>query len=208
MEEHQTYTSKDIGSTHAGSEKTLKETFRSGSPDDVRDKVKDVVQKGIAAVAGALKGFSEEAEREDLPGTTKSAIQKAGETTRSTVSSATEEAKNLKEPLRQAGHKLSETARDIRGTVKEEVDRSKEAIRGGGGSSLGSSSGGSSLSSSGSTYPPSFPSSTSPGYPSTPSSTTPSGTSSTTERSSTYTGTSKPRRGEAFQDETLSEEKE
>lgn len=123
------------------SHKTFKETFREGTPDDVRDKVKDVVQKGVAAVAGALKGFSEQTQKTDMPGTTKSAIHQAGETTRSTVSSVTEEAKNLKPTLQEAGQKLTDTARGLRSTAKEQAQKTREAVKGGGSmssSSLGS----------------------------------------------------------------------
>lgn len=135
MEEENT----SMGSSQEGSNKSLKETFKSGSPDEVRDRVRDVVEKGVAAVAGALRGFNEETQRSDVAGQTKGAIHQAAETAKSTVSSVTEEAKSLKEPLREAGQKLGETARDLRGAVREEVDSTKGALQGarssGGGSS-------------------------------------------------------------------------
>lgn len=141
---------QNIDSTQSESiknDKTFKETFKQGSPDEVRDKVKDVVQKGVAAVAGALKGFADTTQKEDVAGSTKSAIHQAGETTRTTVSSVTDEVKNLREPLKEAGQKLSEAASGIRSTAKEQLQSTKQAVKGSGstgmsaglGSSIGSS---------------------------------------------------------------------
>lgn len=110
-------------------ERGFRETFKSGTPDEVRDKVKNVVEKGVAAVAGALRGFSDKAEKEHISESTKGAIHQAGEATRSTVAGVTEEVKNLKEPLRDAGQKLRETARDMKQTVRSEVDSTKSAVR-------------------------------------------------------------------------------
>ena len=77
--------------------------------DDVKDRVKGKVQKGVAAVAGALKGFSEEAKKHDLAGSTKQAIQKAGETTREVAGTATREFKKTKEHLKQGSSGASGT---------------------------------------------------------------------------------------------------
>jgi phage shock protein A len=120
-------------------QKPFKEVFKQGSPDDVHKKVKDVVQKGVAAVAGALKGFADQTEKNDVAGTTKSAIQQAGETTRTTVSSVTDEVKSLKEPLKEAGQRLSETAKSLKSTAQEQVQNTKQAVKG---SSTGVGSGG------------------------------------------------------------------
>ena len=131
MEEHDY--SKGTSSIESGSgehHKTIRETFKEGTPDDVRDRVKEAVQKGVAAVAGALKGFTEQSQKTDMPGTTKGAIHQAGETTRSTVSSVSDEVTNLKEPLKEAGQKLSSAAKDLRSTAKEQVDKTREAVRG------------------------------------------------------------------------------
>lgn len=152
MEEDHTSNMEGSGTEQS---KSMKETFKSGSPDDVRERVKDVVEKGVAAVAGALRGFNKEVERSEIPEQTKGAIHQAAQTTKSTVASVTEEAKGLKEPLREAGQKLGETARELRGTLKDEVDRTKGAVRDAGTEGSGSERpelgmGGSELSSSGS----------------------------------------------------------
>lgn len=131
--------SSSIDSGTSTHQKSIKEAFRDGSPDEVRDRVKDAVQKGVAAVAGALKGFTEQTQKNDMPGTTKGAIHQAGETTRSTVSSVGEEVKNLKEPLKEAGQKLSGAARDIRSTAKDQIDQTKQAVKGSGSSGTGGS---------------------------------------------------------------------
>lgn len=122
--------------------KPFKETFRSGSPEEVRDKVKDTVAKGVAAVAGALRGFTETTKNEDIAGRTKEAISTAGETASSTISNVAEQAKSLKQPLQEAGQKLSETAKDLTQTAKDQYSSTKGAIQGTGGSSgsMGSSS--------------------------------------------------------------------
>lgn len=132
----------DQGSTGSRN-KSLKDTLKSGSADEVKERVKETVEKGVAAVAGALKGFNEKTESSDLPGETKRAVHQAAETAKSAVSSVSEEARGLKEPLREAGQELSKTARDLRSGVHEQVDETKSAIRGSsssmgmGGSELG-----------------------------------------------------------------------
>lgn len=127
MDEENTQQDQDRSKTTG---KSLKETFQSGTPDDVRDRVKDATQKAVAAVAGALKGFADEAERSDVAGTSKNAVHQAGETVRSTASSVTEEAKGLKAPLQEAGQKLRETAHDITSTARDELGQAKDALRG------------------------------------------------------------------------------
>ena len=125
---------------------SLKDTFKSGTPDEVRDRVRDTVEKGVAAVAGALKGFNRETERSKLPEETKGAIHQVAETAKSTVSSVTEEAQGLRQPLKEAGQKLSSTAKDLTSTLREQVDETKSAVKGSkssydsSDSSLGSSS--------------------------------------------------------------------
>src|SRR2546426_11998067 len=69
------------------------------SPDEIKENVKQSVAKGVAAVAGALKGFTEEAKKHDLAGSTKEAIQKAGETTREVAGTAKKELRQTKERL-------------------------------------------------------------------------------------------------------------
>jgi hypothetical protein len=79
--------------------------FKDASPDDVKHKVKESVQKGVAAVAGALKGFSEEAKKHNLADATKEAISKAGETTRQVVGTTAQELKRTKEHVKEAARK-------------------------------------------------------------------------------------------------------
>jgi hypothetical protein len=110
-------------------------SFKDSSPEDVKNRVKETVQKGVAAVAGALKGFSEEAKKNDLAGSTKQAIQKAGETTREVAGTVRDEYKGTKEHLTSAT-----------GTGKGTGSGSSV-----GSSSMGSSSSGSSMSNVGST---------------------------------------------------------
>lgn len=135
--EDENYSSSE-GTSKTNKDKSLKETFQSGSPDEVRDKVKGAVEKGVAAVAGALKGFNKETERSDLPEKTKTAVHQAAETTKSAVSSITQEAKGLKEPLRDASAKLRETASDMKSTFRGEIDKTKGAVGGAAGSTSAS----------------------------------------------------------------------
>lgn len=103
------------------SQSNANKSYKDQSPEEVKEKVKETVAKGVAAVAGALKGFTEEAKKDDLAGSTKEVIQRAGETTR-----------------------------EIAGTAKSEFQSTKSELKGGssggqsnmgmGGSSLGSSS--------------------------------------------------------------------
>lgn len=39
--------------------RTLRETFRSGTPEEVREKAKETVEKAVAVVAGALRGLAD-----------------------------------------------------------------------------------------------------------------------------------------------------
>lgn len=74
--------------------------FKEATPEEVKSKVKETVQKGVAAVAGALKGFSEEARKHDLANSTKEAISKAGETTRQVVGTTAQEVQKTKEHVK------------------------------------------------------------------------------------------------------------
>lgn len=138
-----------------GSTRSIKETFRMGSPDEVRDRVKETVAKGVAAVAGALKGFTEETQKNRVAEQTRQAIQQAGDTTRNVVSSTTEQISGMKEPLREAAQKVGSTVRDVGQSAKQEFRQTKSAVKEGssssktgsmgsnmgmGGSSLGTSS--------------------------------------------------------------------
>lgn len=76
------------------------EKSKPGSPDEIKERVKETVAKGVAAVAGALKGFSEEAKKDDLAGSTKEAIQKAGETTREMTSTVKKEFQETKDVVK------------------------------------------------------------------------------------------------------------
>lgn len=143
--------SSDIGSKDYGSSsqsgKSIKETFRSGTPEDVKERVKDTVAKGVAAVAGALKGFNEETQKNRLAEQTREAIQQAGDTTRNVVSSTTEQIEGMKQPLRDAAHKVGSTVRDVGKSAKDEYRQTKEGVKGSSSSessSLGSSNMGSS----------------------------------------------------------------
>ena len=146
-------TDRSSMSSEEGSNASFKDTLKSGSPDEVKDRVKDVVEKGVAAVAGALKGFNRGTEKNQLPEEAKGAIHQAAETTKSTVSSVSEGVSGLREPLREAGQKLGETTRDLSSTVREQVDETRSAVRGAGSSgssaSLGSAGSAGSLGRSG-----------------------------------------------------------
>lgn len=121
-------------STFGSGAKSVRETFRTGSPDDVKERVKEAVAKGVAAVAGALKGFNEQMQQNRVPEKTREAIQRAGETTREAVSSTSEQVKGMKQPLKDAGRSIGEATRDIGGTAKEEFRQTRESMKGGGGS--------------------------------------------------------------------------
>lgn len=77
-------------------------SFKDASPEDVKNKVKETVQKSVAAVAGALKGFSEEAKKHNLADATKQAIQRAGETTRQVVGTTAKEFQQTKDHVKSA----------------------------------------------------------------------------------------------------------
>lgn len=79
---------------------TEKKAYKDASPEEVKDRVKESVAKGVAAVAGALKGFTDEAKKNDLPNATKEVIQKAGETTRSVAGTAKSEFQQTKDELK------------------------------------------------------------------------------------------------------------
>lgn len=138
--------SSAIGGSSSQSGKTIKETFRTGSPDDVRERVKETVAKGVAAVAGALKGFTEETQKNRLADQTREAIQQAGDTTRNVVASTTEQIEGMKEPLREAAHKVGSTVRDVGKSAKDEYRQTREGVKGSGSSSLSGSNMGSSSS--------------------------------------------------------------
>lgn len=78
-------------------------TFKESKPDEIKERVKETVQKGVAAVAGALKGFSEEAKKDDLGRSTKQAIQKAGETTREVAGTVKSEYRETKTTIKGEG---------------------------------------------------------------------------------------------------------
>ncbi|MEA3201469.1 MAG: hypothetical protein QOE90_2897 [Thermoplasmata archaeon] len=75
-------------------------SFKDASPEEVKTKVKESVQKGVAAVAGALKGFTDEARKHNLAEATKEAIQKAGETTRQVVGTTAKEFQQTKQHVK------------------------------------------------------------------------------------------------------------
>ena len=116
LESSGTMESGTMGSSYGTGGSSSKKPMADQSPDELKETIKEKVARGVAAVAGALKGFSEEAKKQDLAGSTKEAIQKAGETTR-----------------------------DVASTTKQEFQQTKETFKGGsqsssGGSQLGSSS--------------------------------------------------------------------
>lgn len=96
------YTNTNTESSMQNDASTMDKTrsFRESSPDEVRERVKEAVQKGVAAVAGALKGFSEEAKKHNLAESTKEAIHKAGETTRQVAGTTAKEFQRTKEHLK------------------------------------------------------------------------------------------------------------
>jgi hypothetical protein len=119
MDNQDKYEEESSTQMNEGSSSHGKTSFKDAKPDEIKERVKETVQKGVAAVAGALKGFSEEAKKDELAQSTKQAIQKAGETTR-----------------------------EVAGTVKSEVRETKSTLKGGqssmgSGTSMGSSSYGS-----------------------------------------------------------------
>lgn len=131
------------GGGSSGHQRSLKETFKHGSPEEVKERFKETVAKGVAAVAGALRGFTEESRKDKLPDQTREAIHHAGETARTAVSSTTEEVEKTRQPLKEASQKLGETARDIGSTAKQEYSQTRDTVKGGksGGGSSGSSGG-------------------------------------------------------------------
>lgn len=145
MEENQ---SSNYGST-TNTGTSASKPFREQTPDEVKENVKEKVAKGVAAVAGALKGFTEEAKKDDLAGSTKQAIQKAGETTRELSSTAKDEYRNTKETLKggsspsTGGSSLGKSDASSPGSSPESLSGSlgSSSIASGAGSTLGTSQG-------------------------------------------------------------------
>lgn len=100
-----TYDESNVGTTSGtgqGASKGMKEAWRSGDAERVKEEAKKLVEKGVAAVAGALKGFTETSQREEMPQQAAGAVREAGETakqvtseTQSQVSTVGEQAKGL-----------------------------------------------------------------------------------------------------------------
>lgn len=107
--------------THSAGSKSFKES----TPDEVKDRVKETVAKGVAAVAGALKGFADEVEKNRLAESTRNAIEKAGGTAREVISSTTEQVRGLRQPIKEAG----ESVTDVVGTATDQVKNLKEPLQ-------------------------------------------------------------------------------
>ncbi|MFA5861077.1 MAG: hypothetical protein WDA16_05220 [Candidatus Thermoplasmatota archaeon] len=75
----------------------------TGAAADASKRAKGKVQRGIATVAGSLKGFAEGAEKSDLAKTTGAAIGKAGEAIRKVGGAATQEFQKTKEHFAKGG---------------------------------------------------------------------------------------------------------
>lgn len=117
---------------------TEKKSFKDSSPDEIKERVKETVSKGVAAVAGALKGFTEEAKKNDLPNATKEVIQKAGETTRSVAGTAKQEYQSTKAELKGSGQSSSIGSSSLEsGSFGSTSIGSTSGSLGMGGSSLG-----------------------------------------------------------------------
>lgn len=144
MEENQDY--------NQGTSSMNNKSFRDKSPEEVKDTVKDKVAKGVAAVAGALKGFTEEAQKNDLANSTKEAIQKAGDTTRTLASTAKEEYRSTKETIKPSGGSLSSGSSSSGSTSSSLSDYGSSSSSGSGSSMGASSSTGSTGTGSTSTY--------------------------------------------------------
>src|SRR5687768_2344100 len=100
MDNQDKYEENRKANEQGATEEGGKTSFKDAKPDEIKERVKETVQKGVAAVAGALKGFSEEAKKDHLAESTKQAIQKAGETTREVAGTVKSEVKETKSTLK------------------------------------------------------------------------------------------------------------
>lgn len=106
----------------------LKNAWQTGSPDEVRDEVRRMVEKGVAAVAGVVRGFSERAKQEKLPETTGNAIREAGDTARSVVRSTGEQASEMSGDLKKSAQEIGQSAREVGQTATEEARKTTSTV--------------------------------------------------------------------------------
>lgn len=106
----------------------VKHAWREGSPEEVRDEVRRLVEKGVAAVTGAIRGFTSRAEKDQLPQQAGQAVRDLGETAQSVVKSTGEQASNMRGQLQSTTHELGQTARDVGKTATEETRKTTSEV--------------------------------------------------------------------------------
>lgn len=105
----------------------MREAWRSGSPNEVREATRNLVEKGVAAVAGALRGFADAAQREKMPDEARKAVHQAGETAKAATSEAQnqasqvgQKAKDLSTEVRRQASDMKKEAKSMRDDMKSE----------------------------------------------------------------------------------------
>ncbi len=73
--------------------------LREQSPEEAKRTMKEKVSRGIATVAGALEGFTQQMRENDVPQKTKEAVEKVGETTRKVSEATRREGRQVKQAL-------------------------------------------------------------------------------------------------------------
>lgn len=103
MEQERSMREGNVEKEYERSGRTSRKPMADLSPDEVKESVKEKVAKGLAAVAGALEGFSEQVRKNDLPDTAKNALHEAGETTRKVAKTAKDELSEMKGSIGRSG---------------------------------------------------------------------------------------------------------
>lgn len=105
-----------------GNPSEVKEALESGTPHDVKESVKRIVEKGVSAVAGALKGVADSAERENVAGSAKNALHELGETTKELVKEGQKQIASLKGGAKQPRSPPTGSGFDTLGTPVSDAE--------------------------------------------------------------------------------------
>ncbi len=102
--------------------RTFKEAWARGSPHEVKNEAKRVVEKGVKAISGALAGFSQAMRDERIPDQAKEAVKKAGETTRKIAHATESEIRESREKVKRVAGEVKHTGQEIKGEWKKKKE--------------------------------------------------------------------------------------